>query len=124
MKTKKLLIKTLILILFPAIPINVYANNELKTETEKTEKIKEYEAKWATVLQLQRMLENGFLKESVYYFSKAYKEKISKLAEKEPDFYIRAWKLEEPRAKWYKNKIFNGGGLFIFEDGEWKINEY
>ena len=39
MKTKKLLIKTLILILFPAIPINVYANNELKTETEKTEKI-------------------------------------------------------------------------------------
>ncbi|MFN8673181.1 MAG: hypothetical protein U0457_14015 [Candidatus Sericytochromatia bacterium] len=124
MKTKKILIKTLIFSLLSlSLSFNVYAN-ELKTETEKNEKIKEYEAKWATVLQLQRMLENGFLKESVYYFSNAYKEKIAKLAEKEPDFYIRAWKLEEARAKWYKNKIFNGGGLFIFEDGEWKINEY
>ena len=90
---------------------------------EEADKSDIYKEQWKTVQSLQRLLDNGFVKEALYFFSTKQKERIKKMIDLDPNFFLQAWKLDEFRLKRYKDSIFKGNGIFVFEDGEWKIDE-
>ena len=82
-----------------------------------------YIQQWQTVLDLQRLIDNKLIKESASLFSNKNKAKIQLLINKSGRSFINAWKLDNLVNKKYKERIFQGKGLFVFEDGKWKIDE-
>lgn len=107
--------KQIFIILFIiSIPLNSYSNEEDKEK---------YHNQWKTVQQLQRIIDNDIIKEAPDLFSKRVKDKIKFMIEKDPKFFKTIWGLNESRLKTYKDNVFKGKGLFIFENNQWKIDE-
>lgn len=82
-----------------------------------------YNQQWNTVLQLQRIIDNNITTEAPNLFSKRVRDKIKLMIEKDPSFFVKAWRLNDSNTKKYKEQVFSGKGLFILEDNEWKIDE-
>ncbi|MFN8576313.1 MAG: hypothetical protein U0354_05605 [Candidatus Sericytochromatia bacterium] len=105
--------KILIILFIISIPLNSYSNEEEF----------KYNEQWKTVQQLQRIIDNNILKEAPSLFSKRFKDKIKFIIEKDPNFFKTVWGLNEFRLRIYKEQVFKGRGIFIFEDNQWKIDE-
>ena len=58
-------------------------------------------------------------------FSKEQQLNIRKIQKEEEIFkyWCLAWTMDEPKLERYITRIKSGKGDFVFEDGEWKIDE-
>ena len=49
--------------------------------------------------------------------------KIKRESEEIFNYWCLAWVLDEKAYEYYCTRIRNGDGMFVFEEGEWKIDE-
>ncbi|MEK7433225.1 MAG: hypothetical protein AABZ74_08855 [Cyanobacteriota bacterium] len=79
-----------------------------------------------TAIRVSKLMNEKKYDEAIKLFSKKQNEKISTMKLQNEDafeYWCSAWTLNKPQLKWYLGRIILGKGIFIFEDGEWKINE-
>lgn len=79
-----------------------------------------------TVEKLKKLMADENYDEAILLFSKRQQTKITKNRRKKPESYIRwcmAWTLDGAKYNRYVRRIKAKGGIFVFEDNEWKIDE-
>lgn len=87
---------------------------------------KKVEGKLITARRLQRYLKAKAYDKAIGLFSFEHRKKLIKQSRKKSVFkaWVSAWTMDEESFKRYEKKILAGGcPLFIFEGGEWKIDE-
>ena len=79
-----------------------------------------------TAERLKNLIKDGKCKEAIFLFSEARQLKIRKTEAKDKEmfnYWCNAWGLEGKAFERYRARIKNGNGIFVFENGEWRIDE-
>ena len=86
---------------------------------------KPIEGQLHTAKRLKNLMSVKKYEEAIDLFSKKQQLKIRKIKEDEETFkyWCLAWALDDRAYEYYCSRIKNNEGMFVFEDGEWKIDE-
>lgn len=130
---KNILISSLLIIFTSQVIFPTYSFSEDKKNLDSKQELftdehffsKEIaEAQWKTVEKLQTLIKEKNYDQIPMCFSKGkFRDRVIKSLNEIPDWWISVWELDEFRLAKYKKQVFSGNGIFVFEDGEWKINE-
>lgn len=130
---KNILISSLLAICTSQAFFPIYSFSEENKSLENNKKIliqndstsKEiFEAQWKTVEKLQLLIKEKNYDLIPMCFSKGkFRDRVINNLKESPDWWMSIWGLDENRLAKYKEQVFSGNGIFILEDGEWKINE-
>lgn len=79
-----------------------------------------------TAKRLKTLMAEKKYEEAIQLFSKEQQEDIIKVKnedEKMFKYWCLAWALDDQAYEYYCTRIKNGDGIFVFEEGKWKIDE-
>lgn len=104
------------------IIIAIFGGCASANKREVNDKSDEAAGKLATVEKLQNLIfEKRY---DLLCFSIKYRNAVERDLKENREKWLKAWTLNKEQMNLYKQMILRGESNFIFQDGEWKINEY
>ena len=87
---------------------------------------KPIEGQLHTAKRLKTLMAEKKYEQAINLFSKKQQVDIRKMKSENSEmfnYWCLAWALDERAYEYYCTRIKNGNGMFVFEEGEWKIDE-
>jgi len=109
----------------------ISCSGQKKITKQETQKVYQYsiekpvEGQLHTAKQLKILMESKEYEAAINLFSKEEQLNIRAIQQDDEMFkyWCLAWTMNDKSFENYKARIKEGGGIFIFEDGIWKIDE-